>query len=100
VPQAKQLGKNLIAVISGESTRPFRYKTKGMFAVIGHYNAVGNPFGIRLSGWLAFVMWHWIYWAMTPTFGRKMQIAFDWLMSAFLPPDLTEISLERSDKQT
>jgi NADH dehydrogenase len=100
VPQAKQLGKNLIAVINGESTHPFHYKTKGMFAVIGHHNAVGNPFGIHLSGWLASVMWHWIYWAMTPTFGRKMQIAFDWLMSAFLPPDLTEISLERSDKQT
>ena len=86
VPQAKQLGKNLIAVINGESTRPFRYKSKGMFALIGHHNAVGNPFGIRLSGWLAFAMWYGIYWVMTPTLGRKMQIAFDWLMSAFLPP--------------
>jgi NADH:ubiquinone reductase (H+-translocating) len=99
VPQAKQLGKNLIAVINGGSTRPFHYKSKGMFAVIGHHNAVGNPFGVRLSGWLAFVMWYGIYWAMTPTFGRKMQIAFDWLMSAFLPPDLTEISLERTKRR-
>jgi hypothetical protein len=53
VPQARQLGKNLIAVINGESTQPFHYKSKGMFAVIGHRNAVGNPFGVRLSGWLA-----------------------------------------------
>jgi NADH dehydrogenase len=100
VPQAKQLGKNLIAVINGEPTRPFHYKSKGMFVAIGHHNAVGNPLGIRLSGWLAFIMWYAIYWVMTPTFGRKVQIAFDWLMSAFLPPDLTEISLERSDKHT
>jgi len=99
VPQAKQLGKNLIAVINGESTRPFRYKSKGMFALIGHHNAVGNPFGIRLSGWLAFAMWYGIYWVMTPTLGRKMQIAFDWLMSAFLPPDLTEISLETTKRR-
>jgi NADH:ubiquinone reductase (H+-translocating) len=99
VPQAKQLGKNLIAVINGESTRPFRYKSKGMFALIGHHNAVGNPFGIRLSGWLAFAMWYGIYWVMTPTLGRKMQIAFDWLMGAFLPPDLTEISLETTKRR-
>ena len=99
VPQAKQLGKNLIAVINGGSTRPFRYKSKGMFAVIGHHNAVGNPFGIRLSGWLAFAMWYGIYWVMTPTVGRKMQIAFDWLMGAFLPPDLTEISLETTKRR-
>jgi NADH:quinone reductase (non-electrogenic) len=99
VRQAKQLGKNLISVIGGKSTHPFRYKSRGMFAVIGHHNAVGNPFGVRLSGWLAFVMWYGIYWAMTPTFGRKMQIAFDWLMGAFLPPDLTEISLERTRRR-
>ena len=99
VQQARQLGKNLIAAISGKSTRPFRYRNKGMFAVIGHHNAVGSPFGIRLSGWSAFVMWYGIYWAMTPTFGRKMQIAFDWLMSVFLPPDLTEISLERTRRR-
>jgi hypothetical protein len=30
-----------------------------------------------------------IYWAMTPTFGRKMQIAFDWLMSAFSFPRIS-----------
>lgn len=51
--------------------------------VCGH-NAVGNPFGIRLSGWLVFTIWYGIYWVMTPTFGREM------------PPDLTEISLERT----
>lgn len=99
VPQARQLGENLIAVIKGGATRPFHYKSKGMFAVIGHHTAVGNPFGIRLSGWLAFIMWYGIYWAMTPTFGRKMQIAFDWIMGAFLPPDLTEISLERTKQR-
>ncbi len=92
IRQAHQLARNLAAVASGGSPEPFHYHMKGMFAAIGHRRAVGNPFGMRLSGFPAYVMWRAIYWAKMPSVARRMQIAFDWFWDLFFPRDIVELS--------
>ncbi len=92
IRQATQLARNLAAVASGGSPEPFHYHMKGMFAAIGHGRAVGNPFGIQLSGFPAYMMWRAIYWAKMPSIARRMQIAFDWFWDLFFPRDIVELS--------
>lgn len=94
--QARQLARNLTAVITGREPRPFRYSPEGLFAAIGHRNAVGQAFGIRLSGFPAWVLWHGIYWAKMPTLGRKIQVALDWAWDLFFPRDLVALPMERT----
>ena len=98
IQQASQLADNLIAVISGREPKPFHYHMKGMFAAIGHHRAVGNPFGWRLTGFPAYVMWRAIYWAKMPSLARRLQIAFDWLWDLFFPRDIVEISTLRTGR--
>jgi NADH dehydrogenase len=94
--QASLLARNLVAVIGGGEPRPFHYRPEGMFAAIGHSKAVGNPFGVQVSGLPAYLMWRGIYWIKMPTLARKLQIAFDWFWDFFFPRDIVEISTLRT----
>ena len=98
--QAKQLAKNLVAVIAGKPTGPFRYHMRGMFAAIGHGRAVGNPFGLRITGLLAYLMWRGIYLSKMPSVARQLQIGFDWLWGLFFRRDIVELSTLRSPRET
>ena len=96
--QAKQLAQNLVADISGRPTAPFRYHARGMFASIGHGRAVGNPFGLRVTGFAAYLMWRAVYLSMMPSIARQLQIAFDWLWDVFFRRDIVELSTLRSPR--
>ena len=67
-----------------------------MFCVLGHRNAVGVVYGRNVSGLLAWLLWHGIYWAKMPTLARRIQIAVDWLWDAFFPRDIAELSMEQT----
>lgn len=90
--QGKLLAKNLRAVLAGREPKPFDYLPKGMFAAIGHRNAVGEVLGLKLSGFLAWFLWHGLYWAKMPTATRKIQIALDWAVNYLFRPDIVEIA--------
>jgi NADH dehydrogenase len=98
VRQAKQLAANLARAVRGEPTRPFAYKMKGSFASIGHRNAVGQVFGLNLSGFPAWFLWRGFYLSQMPTFGRKVQIAFDWFWDLFFPRDIVEMSTRPTER--
>ncbi|MFP6639705.1 MAG: NAD(P)/FAD-dependent oxidoreductase [Myxococcota bacterium] len=92
VRQSKQLAANLLATIADRPTAPFSYHTRGMFAAIGHGRAVGNPFGIKITGFLAYMMWRGVYWSKMPSRARRIQIAFDWAWDLLFRRDIVELS--------
>jgi NADH dehydrogenase len=96
--QAKCLAKNLAAVVRGQPTQPFYFKALGAFASIGDRNAVGQVFGLRFSGIVAWFLWRGIYLSKMPSLARKMQIAFDWFWEMIFPRDIVEISLLRTER--
>lgn len=95
-PQGLQLAKNLEAVIGGRRPEPFRYRSKGLFCLIGHRNAVGEAFGLKIAGFPAWVLWHGIYWAKMPSVARKLQILVDWAWDLCFPRDIVELSMEQT----
>ena len=95
-PQGVQLAKNLEAVIAGRPPDPFRYRSKGLFCLIGHRSAVGEAFGLKLAGFPAWVLWHGIYWAKMPSVARKLQILVDWAWDLCFPRDIVELSMEQT----
>ena len=94
--QASLLARNLAAVVAGREPSPFQYRPEGMFAAIGHSKAVGNPFGLQVSGLPAYFMWRGIYWLKMPTLARKLQVACDCFWDFFFPRDIVEISTFRT----
>jgi NADH dehydrogenase len=61
-PAAKQMGaqvaRNILARISGQATRPFKYTDFGALATIGRHSAVAQLPKLRFSG--AFAWWFWL----------------------------------------
>lgn len=98
VRQARRLARNIAAVLKGGKPEEFRYHMKGAFAAIGHHNAVGQAFGISLSGFFAWFLWRGFYLSQMPTFARKLQIAFDWAWQMLFARDIVEISVNPTQR--
>ncbi len=55
--QARLLARNVAARVAGPPTQAFSYKPLGMLATVGHNHAVAELFGLRLSGFVAWLLW-------------------------------------------
>jgi len=63
--QGKHAAEQVVHLVRGEPTQPFRYRDRGMMATIGRRSAVVQlPIGVRFTGTLAWLAWlglHLIY---------------------------------------
>jgi NADH dehydrogenase len=63
--QGKHAAEQVVRLVHGEPTQPFRYHDRGMMATIGRRSAVVQlPIGVRFTGTLAWLAWlglHLIY---------------------------------------
>ena len=96
--QAKQLAENILARIAGQSTTAFRYKPVGQLCSIGHNKAVVELFGLKLSGFVAWLLWRGVYLLKIPTFSRKARLYLEWNWAMFFPPDIVHFNYRRSPK--
>lgn len=96
VRQGKQAGKNIVRKIKGKKTRPFNYHSRGQFATIGHRRAVAHMYGIKLSGFPAWLIWRAVYLLMLPTWVRKLEVFSAWNLELLFPRDITQLHLART----
>jgi len=96
VREAKRLARNILATIDGRAreVEPFRYRTIGTLASIGHYTGVGVVFGIRVRGLVAWFMWRGYYWSRVPGFGGKMRVGLDWLLTLIFGSDPVQLKVD------
>jgi NADH:ubiquinone reductase (H+-translocating) len=93
------LADNLVAVLRGEPTRPFRYASIGMMAALGARRAVAELPGNRvLTGFFAWFLWRSYYLLRLPGLDRKLRVAFDWTLDLLFPRDIAELRV-RTGKQ-
>ena len=65
-------------------------------AAIGHLNGVAEVFGIRVSGFPAWLPWRAYYLSQMPTLRRKLRIFVEWTWGMFFPTDITHLRFTRS----
>ena len=94
VREAKVLADNIVARIDGRPLRPFRYRTIGTLASIGSHTGVGQVFGIRVRGWIAWFMWRGYYWSRVPGINRKVHVGIDWALTALFGADQVQLKVE------
>jgi NADH dehydrogenase len=59
--QGKHLSKNLMAIIEGKETSPFKYKDMGSMATIGRNKAVADLGKLKFSGFFAWLLWCFVH---------------------------------------
>ena len=81
IQQGKQVGKNIIHLIKGEQTEPFKYNDKGSLATIGRNKAVADLGKIRFQGFFAWLVWMFVH-LISLLGGRNKFIVFiSWVAS-------------------
>jgi len=95
VQEAKHLALNIL----NQERRPFRHRSRGMMASVGHLKGVAEVLGVPLSGLAAWLVWRAYYLSRMPTLGRKLRIFVEWTWGMFFPTDITHLRFTRSSEQ-
>ena len=91
--QGIQTARNIAATVRGDPAkiRPYRYEMRGQFAAIGRQRAVATLFGVRFSGFIAWLMWRGAYLLMLPRFERKVRVFLQWMLEICFARDTVQL---------
>ena len=78
--EGKYVGKLIKARLSGDqNVEPFKYFDKGSMATIGYKSAVADAFGMKVTGFLAYLMWGFIHVLYLIGWGNRLGTLYTWL---------------------
>src|SRR5204863_7559099 len=84
-----QCAQNIVRLIRGEETRPFRFKPLGAACGIGGRQGVAELFGFKFSGFVAWWLWRSGFLAKIPSLAQKIKVGLDWGWELVFPRDLS-----------
>jgi len=86
-PVAIQMGqsvaRNIKRLLRGQPLEAFRYRDQGTLATIGRNAAVANVYGIKATGFVAWVMWLGIHIIQLIGFRNKLFVLINWAWDYF-----------------
>jgi NADH:quinone reductase (non-electrogenic) len=83
--------KNIERTILGQPLKPFRYRTMGMLASIGHHTGVASMFGFKFSGFIAWWMWRSLYLMKLPRVVKKLRVLIAWTLDLLFGRDIEQM---------
>ena len=83
--------KNIERTILGQPLQPFRYRTMGMLASIGHHTGVASMFGFKFSGFIAWWMWRSVYLMKLPRIVKKLRVMMAWTLDLLFGRDIEQM---------
>jgi NADH:ubiquinone reductase (H+-translocating) len=89
--QGVAAAKNIERTIVGGSLEPFRYRTLGLLASIGHHTGVAMLLGLKFSGFFAWWLWRTVYIAKLPGLAKKLRVVVGWTLDLFFGRDIEQI---------
>ena len=98
--QARQLASNIAWHLRGRETAEFSFKPLGQLSTIGHNKAVAEMFGVKLSGFVAWLLWRGVYLLKIPTLARKSRLFLEWNWAMFFPPDISHLGYRRTRRSS
>jgi len=96
IREAGCLAHNIVAIIRGKTKKRFTFESQGKLAALGHHSAVAEVFGLKISGFLAWLIWRVIYLMKLPGLDRKIRVSTDWFLDLILPPDIVQLKTARA----
>jgi NADH dehydrogenase len=81
IQMGKATGKNILRIIKGEPTVPFKYFDKGSLATIGRNKAVADLGKIKFQGFFAWLVWMFVHLISLLGFRNKVVVFINWVGS-------------------
>lgn len=79
--QGRLLAKNMLRIINGQPTEPFRYFDKGSMATVGRNKAVVDIGKIRFQGFFAWWIWMFVHLMSLVGFRNRVVTFINWAIS-------------------
>lgn len=92
---ATTVALNIRATMTGAPSKVFEFEGLGKLGSLGHFSAVAEILGLRVSGFLAWFLWRTIYLMKMPGIASKARVGLAWANALVFPPDLVQIKLLR-----
>jgi len=83
IQQGAWLAKNIMNLINGLPTRPFKYRDKGSLATIGRNKAVADIAGLHFHGFFAWLLWGFVHIMSLAGFTSKTSVFLSWAIKYF-----------------
>jgi NADH dehydrogenase len=81
--QGAQAARNIRRAIEGKPLEPFRYHDYGMMATIGRGSAVGDVYGLKISGFFAWLFWIFLHIFWLIGFRNRFVVMTEWAWAYF-----------------
>jgi len=81
--QGTRAGKNILRAIAGQPLEAFRYRDYGIMATIGRGSAVGDIFGLKISGFFAWLFWIFLHIFWLIGFRNRFVVMSEWAWAYF-----------------
>src|SRR5882762_7303197 len=83
--------KNIEAVVLDRPLNSFTFTTLGQLATIGRRTGVAMVFGIKFSGFVAWVLWRAVYLMKLPRLPKKLRVMVGWTLDLFFSRDIEQM---------
>jgi NADH dehydrogenase len=83
IQQGKWAAANILRRLHNRKMRPFHYFDKGNLATIGRSYAIMDAFGLRLSGWPAWIAWIFVHIMYLVGFRNRVIVLTSWAINYF-----------------
>src|SRR5262249_11269425 len=91
--QGPHAARNLIRLLSGRETKPFRYFNFGSLVSVGEHFAAVHLLGVKLSGFFAWLIWRTLYLAKLVGFSNKVRVMLDWTLDLLIERSISQIQM-------
>ncbi len=91
IRQGRMVARNVAAMLGSGRVRPFRYRTRGVFADLGRNKAVALTMGVRWRGFPAWFLARTYHLLVMPGLGRKLRLLADWNVALLFGRDSSDM---------
>jgi NADH dehydrogenase len=81
IQEGRTAARNVIRLARGRRTLPFRYRDRGTLSTIGRAAAVGEVFGVEVTGLAAWLLWLFVHIFYLIGFRNRVAVLADWAWS-------------------
>jgi NADH:ubiquinone reductase (H+-translocating) len=95
--QGSHAAKNILRMLRSKPTLPFKYFNYGALVSVGEHFAAVDLMGVRLSGFVAWLIWRTLYLTKLVGFSNKVRVLLDWTLDLLVERSISQISVTRQE---
>lgn len=89
--QGPHAARNLVRLLQGKPTLPFRYFDFGALVSVGEHYAAVRLLGVNLSGFIGWLVWRALYLMKLVGTSNKIRVLLDWTLDLLIERSITQI---------